>query len=92
MSYRIKLTPPELRQRANSIEQNAAMVEREVKQVVELLNRLKPTFIGSTASAFYRDFAKAQGDMDKWDDIVRSFAIEIKAAADALERADRAHH
>jgi WXG100 family type VII secretion target len=91
MTYRIRLTPPELRKHAADIEQNAATVQREVSEIVNLLNQLKPSFIGETSTAFYRDFSKAQQDMDKWDDIVRSFAIEIKAAADKLEAADKAH-
>lgn len=91
MSYTIRLTPPELRQKANSIDDNAKTVKAEVAEITVLVNRLRPTFLGETAAAFFKEFDVACQDMEQWDDIVRSFAIEIREAANKLEAADRSH-
>jgi WXG100 family type VII secretion target len=91
MTYTIHLTPPDLRQKASNIENNASIVEREVDAIEQLVNKLRPTFLGETASDFFKDFDAALQDMEQWDDIVRSFAVEIRDAADKLEAADRNH-
>ena len=90
--YTIRLTPSDLRARASDIQRNSEIVKREVEEITNLLNSLKPTFLGETAAAFFRDFIKAKGDMDNWDDIVKSFATELNDAATRLESADRSHN
>jgi len=92
MSYTIRLTPSQLRQKAADIERNAAIVQKEVDAIEQLVNRLRPTFLGETASAFFKEFDSALGNMEQWDDIVRNFAIEISDAANKLEAADKKHH
>ena len=89
--YTIRLTPPDLRSRASEIQRNSEIVKREVEEITHLLDSLKPTFLGESAAAFFRDFTKAKGDMDNWDDIVKSFATELNEAANRLEAADRSH-
>ena len=89
MAYTIRLTPSQLRAKAQDIEQNAKIVQQEVASIEGLIGQLKPTFLGETASEFFKDFNQARGNMERWDDIVRSFAIEIREAANKLERADR---
>jgi WXG100 family type VII secretion target len=91
MAYTIRLTPPELRQKADSIDQNAKIVQKEVAEIKALVNRLRPTFLGETAGAFFKEFDAACQDMDQWDDVVRTFAVEIREAANKLESADRSH-
>lgn len=88
-SYTIRLTPAQLRGKAGEIESNARVVEQEVNAVDALVNTLRPTFLGETAAEFFRDFAQARGNMERWDDVVRSFAEEIREAANRLEAADR---
>ena len=92
MSYTIRLTPSQLRQKAADIERNAAIVQKEVDAIEQLVNRLRPTFLGETASAFFKEFDSSVQSMQQWDDIVRSFATEIREAANKLEAADRSHH
>ncbi|HIE25511.1 MAG TPA: WXG100 family type VII secretion target [Anaerolineales bacterium] len=89
MTYTIRLTPSQLRGKAQDIDSNAKIVQKEVAGVEALINQLKPTFLGETASEFFKDFNQARGNMERWDDVVRSFAVEIREAADRLERADR---
>jgi len=91
MAYTIRLTPPALRQKASDIENNAAIVEKEVNAIEQLVNRLRPTFLGETASTFFKEFDSALRNMEQWDDIVRSFSTEIREAANKLESADRRH-
>ncbi len=92
MTYTIRLTPPELRQKAANIDNNASIVQREVSSIEQIVNRLRPTFLGETASAFFKEFDSSVQSMQQWDDIVRSFATEIREAANKLEAADRSHH
>ena len=91
MSHTIRLTPSQLRGRAEDIDRNAKIVQQEVNSIDALISQLKPTFLGETASEFFKDFNQARGNMQRWDDVVRSFATEIREAANKLERADRAH-
>jgi WXG100 family type VII secretion target len=91
MTYTIRLTPPELRAKADDIDRNAEIVKKEVSEIMALVNKLRPTFLGETASAFFKEFDSALRDMEQWDDIVRTFATEIRDAAVKLERADRSH-
>lgn len=91
MTYTIRLTPPELRAKADDIDRNAEIVKKEVSEIMALVNKLRPTFLGETASAFFKEFDSALRDMEQWDDVVRTFAVEIRDAAVKLERADRSH-
>ncbi len=91
MTYTIKLTPANLIQKASNIETNAATVQREVDAVSELVNRLRHTFLGETASSFFKEYDSALNDMKSWDDIVRSFSTEIRDAANKLQAADNHH-
>lgn len=91
-SYTIRLTPPELRQKASNIDTNAAIVQREVTSITQIVSRLRATFLGETAASFFKEFDTAHQSMEQWDDIVKSFATEIREAATKLEAADRAHH
>jgi len=92
MAYTIRLTPPELRNKASNIDNNAAVFQREVRAIEQIVKRLRPTFLGETASSFFKEFNTALSNMQQWDDIVRSFATEIREAANKLEAADRGHH
>jgi len=92
MAYTIKLTPAVLIQKANNIDTNAATVQREVDAITELVHRLRPTFLGETASTFFKEYDSALNNMKTWDDIVRSFSVEIRDAANKLNAADQRHH
>ena len=91
MPYTIRLTPSELKNKASEINRNADIVKREVASIQGLVDKLRQTFLGETAAAFFKDFNVALRDMEQWDDIVSSFAAEITDAANKLETADRSH-
>lgn len=91
MPYTIRVTPPELRKKADYIDSNAEIVKKEADAIAQIINRLRPTFLGETASAFFKEFDSAMMSADQWNDIVRSFATEIREAAKKLESADRSH-
>jgi|SaaInl7_150m_RNA_FD_contig_21_638294_length_308_multi_10_in_0_out_0_1 WXG100 family type VII secretion target len=90
MAYTIRVTPEELRQKAEEIENHARLVQKEVENTESQVSSLKPTFLGESAETFFQDFNKSRGDMAQWDDIVRQFAILLRQAADNLQIADRA--
>lgn len=88
--YTIRLTPAELRKYADDIEANAEIVRREINATTEEVNTLRPTFVGQSASRFFKDFDSAQNDMRTWDETVLSFAQLLRQAATNLEKADNA--
>jgi WXG100 family type VII secretion target len=88
--YTIRLTPVELRSRAQEIEDNANKVRGEVQKIVDEVNSLRPTFLGESASKFMGEFNSARSDMEQWDDVVKQFADLLRVAASNLEGADRA--
>lgn len=91
MNYTIRLTPPELRQKASNIDDNATIVQSEVNAIEQIIARLRPTFLGESASAFFKEFDASIAKIAQWDDIARSFSVEIRDAANKLEAADRSH-
>lgn len=91
MPYTIRLTPPELRQKASNIDNNANIVDKELEAITQIINRLRPTFLGETASVFFKEFDFLITSTEHWGDIVRSFAVEIREASNKLEVADRKH-
>lgn len=87
-NYKILATPVQLRQKASDIEQNAETVKKEIAQIIGLVSGLRPTFLGETATQFFKQFDSSIKNMEQWDDVVRSFAQEIREAANAIENAD----
>lgn len=86
--YEIKATPPMLDSSASTIEENAAIIRTEVQAVDELLAALRSTFLGNRAGAFFQQYDQARDTMNQWDDIVLSFAEELRRAAQRLRAAD----
>lgn len=84
----IRVPPSTLRSRAGSIEEAAAGIQREVKQARQVIDALRPTFIGNRASNFFKDFDNAYASMEKWDDVVRSYAAELRQIANVIETVD----
>lgn len=88
--YEIKATPQQLDASASTIEENANTIRTEIQSVEELLNALRATFLGNRASAFFQQFDQARDDMEQWDDVVISFAQQLRTAAQRLRAADNA--
>jgi len=88
--YTIRLTPAELRKYADDIEQNANIVRKEIEQTAQEVDTLRPSFLGKSATKFFKDFDTAREDMKNWDDIVLNFAQLLRQAANNLEKADNA--
>jgi len=89
MTYTIRLTPSQLRRKARNFDQNAKIVQQEVTAIGTLIGQFQLTFLGESASRFFKDFNQARQNMERWDDVVHSFALEIREAANKLEKADR---
>lgn len=88
MTYTIKATPPMLDTSAGNIEENAQIIRTEVQRVDEVLAALRGTFLGNRASAFFQQYDGARDTMQQWDDVVLSFAEELRTAAARLRAAD----
>lgn len=89
--YEIKLTPSELRKYADEIERYAEIVRKEVQDTGMEIDSLRPTFLGQSATKFFQQFNQSRSDMEQWDKIVRNFAVQLREAADRLQRADQAN-
>lgn len=89
MNYTIRLTPAELKLRATEIVQNSENVKKEMSELIKLAGALRTTFLGETAQSFFKEFDTKCSDIDRWADVVNSFANEIQEAANKLEAADR---
>ncbi len=88
MTYTIRLTPPEIRNKADVISTNAGTVKSEVAAIAEIIESLRPTFIGNKADKFFKQFEAARADMEQWSQIVNSFAEELRTTAARIESAD----
>lgn len=88
MGYIIKATPAQLLTSANEIENNAAEIRQEVEKVREALEPLRQSFLGESAKGFFTEYDQSYEQMQNWDNIVRSFAEEMRTAAMQLRAAD----
>lgn len=88
MAYTIRLTVQELRSRAETISSNATTVSREVEAIAQIIDSLRPTFIGNKAARFFKEFDAARNDMTQWSSIVNSFAEELRETASVMEKTD----
>ena len=86
--YTIRARIDMLRQQAAVIADNADVVQSQVSASAAEVDALRHTFLGNRARKFFAAFDNARQDMERWDDIVRSFAAELEAAAARLEAAD----
>jgi WXG100 family type VII secretion target len=89
MSYEIKATPPTLDASASTIEQNAATVAKELQAIQEMLTTLRRTFVGQRASSFFKQYDTSSQEMQELNEILRSFAAEMRATAQRLRAADQ---
>jgi WXG100 family type VII secretion target len=90
MSEEIKGSPEMLEASANSIEQNAAILAKELQSVNDLLTTLQRTFIGKRAEGFYRQYEPTHEELRDLTHLVRAFAADLRTAAARLRRADEA--
>lgn len=88
MAYRITAAPASLRSSAEIIDTNAEKIRLEIERIREAIEPLRSTFIGQRASKFFEHYDVSSAEMAEWDDIVRSFAQEMREAAMRIESAD----
>jgi WXG100 family type VII secretion target len=81
----IDFTPDELRQKALRLNTNNTIVQSEIKEINAIISRLRSTFLGETASVFFREFDVSINSLAELDDMVRSLSVEIRNAANKLE-------
>lgn len=90
MPYTIGAHPDQLESSASRIEQYADDIAREVQGVKTLIDELRGTFLGVRATAFFGMYQDNEQAMQRWDDVVRAFAAEMREAAVRLRTADEA--
>ena len=85
MSYEIRATIEMLRGSAETVDNNANTIRREVEAVRQLLDALRPSFTGLRSERFFSRFDQDYQSMQEWDRVVRSFAEEMRGAADRFQ-------
>lgn len=85
---KIAIDVAEAKARAAAIDQSAAQIEKDIQEVYAVLNELRSSFIGNTATEFFSAFDNAYAYMEQWDDVVRRYAEELRHIATVMHRVD----
>lgn len=85
--YISRLTSADIRKRAEQIEQNATMVRHEVDTIQAMLAGLPSTSPGNS-NPIHRTLVRERSTLSQWEQIVRSFAEELRAVATRMERVE----
>lgn len=88
MAYEIIATPAMLLSSADKIETNAETIRREIERIREMLEPVRSSFTGEKSRKFFQRYDAAYNDMQQWDNIVRSFAEEMREAAMRIRAVD----
>lgn len=86
--YITRLTPADIRKRAEHIEQNASMVRHEVDTIQAMLAGLPSASPGNQSHPIHRALDSERTTISQWEQIVRSFAEELRAVAMRMERVE----
>jgi WXG100 family type VII secretion target len=89
-SEHIEVTPAQLRQAADNLEEYANNIQTGVESVNTSLDRVggAEMFSGILASNIMSRYRRTNQTMESWPDHFRSFAATLRQAADRLEIAD----
>lgn len=85
--YISRLTSADIRKRAEQIEQNATMVRHEVDTIQAMLAGL-PSASPGKSNPIHRTLDRERSTLSQWEQIVRSFAEELRAVATRMERVE----
>jgi WXG100 family type VII secretion target len=86
--YEIKANIAEVLSSATEIETQAGLIRTEVQQMSDAIATLRQTFLGNRAADFFSKYDQYADIMDQWDDLVLSFAEELREAAARYDAAD----
>jgi len=89
MSGEIKASPAQLENSADTIEQNAATIRKELNAINDSLATLRRTFLGQRAAGFFKQYDASMQDMQEWNEVLRSFSTELRTVAQRLRAADQ---
>ena len=88
-SYRIEVTPPQLRELAAQIEVAANRITQELSSVQTQIRGLShEVFDGHTAERYLSEYAASARHFEAMPGQLRSFAVQLRAAADKFEAMD----
>lgn len=87
----IKITPAQLREAADTLEQQARLVDERVADTGRIIERAiaGQAFAGNRATALINRYHQKQQIMEAWPQALTDFAAKLRAAADRFETADR---
>jgi hypothetical protein len=71
------------------MEKNCELVKAELLDLMKILEPLRSTSLDESSRVLFEDFDKICLILQEWDDVVYSFASEMKYAATKVELADR---
>jgi len=86
--YISRLSSADIRKRAEHIEQNATMVRHEVDTIQAMLAGLPSASPVKQSDRIHRALDRERSTLSQWEQIVRSFAEELKAVAMRMERVE----
>lgn len=87
----IKITPAELREAADTLEQQARIIDERVADTGRIIDRAiaGQAFAGNRATALINRYHQKQQAMEAWPQSLNAFAAKLREAADRFESADR---
>lgn len=88
MSDYIKVPYAELYQRASRIRQEAQTMRAELQTLGETVDNLQ--WMGKRASKFFSLWGETRPDMEKWIQILETFADSLEEQARRMQAADEA--
>lgn len=88
----IKITPAELRQAADTLTEQARVIEERVADTGRIIDRAiaDQAFAGNRANALINRYHQKQQIMEAWPGSLTAFATKLRETADRFETADRA--
>lgn len=89
MSGDIKVSPAQLEASAETIDQNAATIRKELNAINDSLATLRRTFMGQRAASFFKQYDSASEEMQDMAELVRTFSTELRTVAQRIRAADQ---
>lgn len=89
MADEIKASPAQLEASAANIEQNTAIIRKELNAMNDALLTLRRTFMGTRAAGFFKQYDPNHQDMTAMTETLRTLSDELRDAAMRLRAADQ---
>ena len=89
MTYKIRGNPDYLIKQSGRLNDLAAAIDRDLRQLDDAVRPLRNTFLGQRASSFFQQYDQFRGQMFSLRDIARNFSGQLADAGRKFKAADR---